>query len=121
MLVLKQYQKDKISEMKFDFLKLLQQEKPSSIVFDAPTGSGKTIMMQEFLKQVAEIPKNRNLAFVWISVSDLSNQSKESFERNLEGSKLIFSELKDIKGKTLRENEILFINWEKIKSKDNTT
>lgn len=121
MLVLKQYQKDKISEMKFDFLKLLQQEKPSSIVFEAPTGSGKTIMMQEFLKQVAEIPKNRNLAFVWVSVSDLSNQSKESFERNLEGSKLIFSELKDIKGKSLRENEILFINWEKIKSKDNAT
>jgi len=121
MLVLKKYQKDKIHELKCDFLKLLARKKPSSIVFEAPTGSGKTIMLQEFLKQVAEIQKNRNLAFVWISVSDLSAQSKASFEKNLEGSKLIFSELKDIQGKALRENEILFINWEKIKSKDSAT
>jgi type III restriction enzyme len=68
MLILKQYQKDKVNELKFDFLKLLQVEKLSSIVFEAPTGSGKTIMMQEFLKQVAEIPKNRSLAFVWLSI-----------------------------------------------------
>ena len=104
MLVLKQFQKDKVRELKFDFLKLLSQEKPSSIVFEAPTGSGKTIMLQEFLKQVAEIQKTRNLAFVWISVSDLSNQSKASFEKNLEGSKLMFYELKDIQCKALLEN-----------------
>ena len=121
MLVLKPYQIEKVRELKFDFLKLLSQEKPSSIVFEAPTGSGKTIMMQEFLRQVAEIPKNRNLAFIWLSIGDLSRQSKESFERNLESSKLIFSELPDVKTGALRENEVLFINWEKLKQKDSKT
>ncbi len=121
MLVLKPYQIEKVRELKFDFLKLLSQEKPSSIVFEAPTGSGKTIMMQEFLRQVAEIPKNRNLAFIWLSIGDLSRQSRESFERNLESSHLIFSELSDIKTGALRENEILFVNWEKLKQKDSKT
>lgn len=121
MLILKPYQAEKVAELKSDFLKLLSKEKPSSMVFEAPTGSGKTIMMQEFLRQVAEIPKNRNLAFIWLSIGDLSRQSKESFERNLEGSKLIFSELSNIKTGALRENEVLFINWEKLKQKDSKT
>ncbi len=121
MLILKHYQTEKVKELKFNFLKLLNNKKASSIVFEAPTWSGKTIMMQEFLKQISQIQKPKKLAFIWISVNDLSHQSKESFEKNLEWSKLIFSQLSDIKEKSLRENEILFINWEKIKAKDNAT
>jgi hypothetical protein len=58
---------------------------------------------------------------VWISVNDLAKQSKKNFETNLQGSKLFFSELSDIQDKTLRENEVLFINWESLKQKDSKT
>jgi type III restriction enzyme len=57
-----------------------------------------------------------DFAFIWISVNDLSKQSKISFEKNLEWTNLIFSQINDIKDKILQKNEILFINWESIRS-----
>lgn len=85
-------------------------------MFKAPTGSGKTIMMQTFLGDLSSVPMSEELCFVWISVNDLSRQSKASFEKNLEGTHLIFSEMKDIQDRELRQHEILFINWESIRS-----
>ncbi len=121
MLILKDYQTEKVKELKMDFIRLINTKRNSSIVFEAPTWSWKTVMIQEFLKQISETILPKKLAFIWISVNDLSNQSKQSFEKNLEWTKLTFLELQDIKNRTLQENEILFINWEKIKAKDNTT
>jgi type III restriction enzyme len=77
--------------------------------------------MQEYLRRLADIPMEREMAFVWISVNDLSRQSKRSFERNLAGSSLHFSELADISDRELRKNEILFINWEAINKVDSAT
>ena len=56
-----------------------------------------------------------------ISVSDLARQSKKNFQKNLQGSKLIFSELSDVQDKLLRQNEVLFINREALKQKDKAT
>ena|GEM_PF-3562902 len=56
-----------------------------------------------------------------ISVSDLARQSKKNFQKNLQGSKLIFSELSDIQDRVLRQNEVLFINREALKQKNKTT
>lgn len=78
-------------------------------------------MMQEFLRRFAETPMDREYAFVWVSVNDLSRQSKRSFERNLAGSSLHFSELSDVTDRELKKNEILFINWESIRSIDRST
>lgn len=64
---------------------------------------------------------DREYAFIWISVNDLSRQSKRSFERNLAGSSLHFSELSDIEDRELKKNEILFINWESINKVDRAT
>jgi hypothetical protein len=58
---------------------------------------------------------------VRISVSDLARQSKKNFQKNLQGSKLIFSELSDIQDRVLRQNEVLFINREALKQKNKTT
>jgi hypothetical protein len=54
-------------------------------------------------------------------VSDLARQSKKNFQKNLQGSKLIFSELSDVQDKLLRQNEVLFINREALKQKNKTT
>lgn len=73
-------------------------------------------MMQEYLRRLSEIPGKR-LAFVWLSIGDIAGQSKRSFVKNLEGSKLRFSELSDVANKELSQNEILFVNWEKLNKK----
>ncbi|OIO76087.1 hypothetical protein AUJ87_03540 [Candidatus Gracilibacteria bacterium CG1_02_38_174] len=120
-MILKNYQEKHVQELFNTTLRLISDEGAKSIVFKAPTGSGKTIMMQEYLRRLAETPQDREFAFVWISVNDLSRQSKRSFERNLAGSPLHFSELSDITDRELKKNEILFINWESIRSIDRAT
>ena len=117
-MLLKNYQERKVQELLNTTLRLIADDSPKSIVFKAPTGSGKTVMMQEYLRRFIEAPMSREYAFLWISVNDLSRQSKRSFERNLSGSPLHFSELSDIADRELKKNEILFINWESIKSVD---
>lgn len=120
-MLLKTYQEHKVQELLTTTIKQLAIDGLRSIVFKAPTGSGKTIMMQEYLRRLAETPLTREYAFVWISVNDLSRQSKRSFERNLAGSSLHFSELTDVTDRELKKNEILFINWESIRSVDRAT
>lgn len=115
-MLLKEYQKTAVKELLSACVKELNKNSNGSIVFKAPTGSGKTIMMQNFLRDFSATPISGEFAFIWISVNDLSRQSKISFEKNLEWSHLIFSELSDIKDKILQKNEILFINWESIRS-----
>lgn len=77
--------------------------------------------MQAYLRRLAETPKLKEVVFLWISVNDLSRQSKRSFERNLAGSKLHFSELSDVMDRELKANEVLFINWESIRSVNKET
>ena len=120
-MILKHYQEKHVQELLNATLRLIANDGSRSIVFKAPTGSGKTIMMQEYLRRLAETPQSREFAVIWISVNDLSRQSKRSFERNLAGSPLHFSELSDITDRELKKNEILFINWESIKSVDRAT
>jgi hypothetical protein len=40
--------------------------------------------MQNFLQKFSESELKDEYCFIWISVNDLSNQSKKSFEKNLE-------------------------------------
>lgn len=115
-MILKEYQKNAVKELLSSCVKELNKNNTTSIVFKAPTGSGKTIMMQNFLRDFVWANILGDFAFIWVSVNDLSKQSKASFERNLEGTNLIFSQLSDIKDKILQKNEILFINWESIRS-----
>ncbi len=119
-MILKEYQKTAVSELLSATIKILNknENQTKSLVFKAPTGSGKTVMMQDFLKILTESREQAEICFIWISVNDLSAQSKRSFERNLLGSKLRFSELSDIQDKELKAKEILFINREKIRTID---
>lgn len=120
-MLLKNYQENAVRWLLSKTIKILNKNKNIwSLVFKSPTWSWKTIMMQEFLSRFAD-SKIWDFAFLWISVNDLANQSKKSFERNLWIWKFRFSELSDIEGKILQKNEILFINWEKINSTDKKT
>ena len=118
---LKNYQQDAIQDMLVDFKKLLGQSGYKRLTFRSPTGSGKTIMMAEFLKQLIEDTEIRtSLAFMWTAPRKLHKQSKEKLKSYFEYSRALeCSEFEDLNNRQIQENEILFFNWESINKKDN--
>lgn len=120
-IALKSFQEKAVEELSETFSRLWKTGKYRlPIVFKAPTGSGKTVMMADFLKYFDErYIFDENKAYVWISFGgdDSYSQSKEKiskyfgFDHNLKD----FSNLRE---NGLLKNQILFINWSKIKSKN---
>lgn len=112
------FQKDTIDEMNNAFLRLWKKkERQLPLVFKLPTGSGKTLTVAHFIKGLNHLPQWKiNKAFIWITFSDdLAMQSKdkfkEYFENNLENGLLTVN---DINRGKLYENDILFLNWQKV-------
>ncbi len=119
-IVLREYQQiavDEIFEKSTEFLKNAFDEKNyKRILFKSPTGSGKTVMMAKAIERLA-LENEENLAFAWVSKGILPAQSKKSFEEIVGGGGLSFSFLEDVLDNEIKENEILFFNWEKVFSK----
>ena len=117
MIVLKEYQQKAISKLKMDITEHLEQRNENSIiVFQAPTGSGKTITCAELLKTlVLENHSKRPLSFIWISTNKLHEQSKDKLTAIYEDTKILqCSDFDDLENNMIGENEIWFVNWEKI-------
>jgi type III restriction enzyme len=121
MIELKEYQENAIEDLKKEVDKLLDFSESKVCVFKSPTGSGKTLMVAEFLKRlVTHRTDNKKLAFIWISVNKLHDQSKDSLERYYEDSRIIIcSNFEDLEDKQIGENEMLFFNWQSINKKGN--
>ena len=79
---LKNYQEKHITECEHKINEFLNLEPNKICVFKSPTGSGKTIMIAELVERLV---KNRSdekeIAFIWISVHKLHDQSKEKLEK----------------------------------------
>ena len=120
---LKDYQNNAIKKLLSRSKELLVQGGVKKIIFKAPTGSGKTIMAAEFLKQlVNDKSVSTPLAFIWTAPRQLHTQSKEKLEKYYENSRAIeCSDFEDLVDKQISENEILFLNWESINKKDKNT
>jgi len=123
MIILRNYQEKYVERLKNNANDLINTNENEICIFQAPTGSGKTIMVAEFLKRfVTDREDDKKFSFVWISVRKLHGQSKEKLEKYFEEDRTLqcsyFSALID---KKIGENEILFINWESINKKDKNT
>jgi len=119
---LKIYQENAIDELLEKAKKLLGYSGSKKLVFKSPTGSGKTIMMAEFLKQLVDSREIRQpLGFIWTAPRPvLTLQSKEKLERYFENSRALKCSLfEDLDDRKISENEILFFNWESINKADN--
>ncbi len=116
---LKNYQNTAIRELLEKSNRLLERGGTQSLLFKAPTGSGKTIMMAEFLKQLSE-QSSQPLSFIWLAPNKLHLQSKEKLERYYQDTRALecklFDELTDRK---IASDEVLFENWASINKKDN--
>ncbi|MDA3856456.1 MAG: DEAD/DEAH box helicase family protein [Candidatus Woesearchaeota archaeon] len=120
MIELKEYQEKAVSKLKTEIENLLNYNNKVCI-FKSPTGSGKTIMIAEFLKKLVDKRQdNKDFAFIWIAVNKLHNQSKIKLEQYYEDNQILHcSNFEDLVDKKLNQNEILFFNWQSINKKDN--
>jgi len=118
---LKNYQTSAIDELLSKAKKLFSYADNKKLIFKAPTGSGKTIMIAEFLKKLCEDKEVKiPLSFIWTAPRQLHEQSKNKLDHYYEPSRALrCSFFEDLDDKKIDQNEILFFNWESINKEDN--
>lgn len=118
MIDLRDYQKKAVENLKNKVQNALRSTDSEIVIFQSPTGSGKTVMASEMLKQLVK-ENHKRYSFIWVSVRQLHEQSKEKLEKYYEDDRLIqCSYFEDLDDKQIGENEILFLNWHSINKKD---
>lgn len=120
---LKPYQEKAVNQLVDATVKLLDFNGPGEVcVFQAPTGSGKTVMTAIFIESLIKELPNEDLCFVWMSIGkgDLHLQSKRSLEHIFGG----FPRVSIIEGEfsggreRIVQNEVVVASWEKLRAKD---
>ena len=118
----KNYQEKAIVKLKQEVNDLLDAEGNKICIFKSPTGSGKTLMMAEFLKRLIDSRiDGKMFSFIWIAVNKLHDQSRNSLKKYYDqfGVGLKCSYFEDLYERKISENEILFLNWASINKKGN--
>lgn len=123
---LKNYQEKAVGELIATFKTLLTKEEQKKVcVFQAPTGSGKTLMTAKFIEEIIREVPEMDLCFVWISIGkgELHLQSKHSLERVFGGAPRVSLVEEEFTGGRERivRNEVVVVNWEKLRSKERET
>ena len=118
---LREYQDTAAKELLEETKKLLSYEGQKKLVFKAPTGSGKTVTVAEYLKRLADAPDGRKpLAYIWAAPRQLHTQSKKKLaDYYADSHALECSEFEDLDDRQIGEDEILFFNWESVRQEDN--
>lgn len=118
---LRKYQKIAVDKLVKSSKTLLAKDGSRICVLKAPTGSGKTIVVADYLQQLASEQLPGQYAFIWISGNNLHEQSRHKLESYLEASRYTFSYLEDIQDNQFKENEIAFVNWHSLTKQDRQT
>jgi len=119
MMELKKYQKNAVEDLLRQTKQLLAKDGSRICIFKAPTGSGKTIMVADYLEHLAAGPAlPGRYVFLWASSHDLHKQSHDKLKTYLGDSRYKLAYLDDIQGNELTENEIVFVNWESLTKKN---
>ena len=121
---LKKYQLDAITKLIVRSSELLTKGSNRKIIFQAPTGSGKTIIIAQLLSEMTTDPsfKNESFSFIWAAPRKLHHQSKKKLTTYYKQShQLNCSEFFELNDNKIDENEILFLNWESINKIESNT
>lgn len=121
---LKRYQEialDKLINRTKEFFK---EEGNETIVFQAPTGSGKTFIATQYINNIIK-ELQEDICFLWVSIGkgDLHKQSYNSVKRDVSDEikcSILEEEFFGSRDK-IYQNEIVFLNWEKVRAKDKET
>lgn len=92
--------------------------KKQEVLVQAPTGSGKTIILLDYIQEYIE--ENRNTIFVWLTPGkgDLEEQSRSKMIKYLPN--LNSKSITDVLLNGFEAGDTAFINWETITKKGNT-
>lgn len=125
MFPLKPFQEIAISQLKEKFLSLWRLgDYNLTLTFKSPTGSGKTIMMAQFLRDIVSDPRflNNDVGFLWMTNSDsLAMQSKDKLFQYYGGaSENPLLDLNNLSDGAILKNGVFFINWQKLVSRSQT-
>jgi type III restriction enzyme len=123
---LKRYQEKAVNKLLLRTEELLTEDiQNRTIVFQSPTGSGKTFMMSKYIEQLIDSKEEIDLCFLWISIGKgaLHLQSYNSLKKEFQGFPDIYLLEQEFFGsrETIEKNEVVVVNWEKLRSKDNKT
>jgi len=123
---LKRYQADAVDNLiNYSEKLIVKNREKQTIVFQAPTGSGKTFMMGSFIEQLINEMPNEDLCFLWISIGtgELHKQSYNSLKSNYSGFPNVYLLEEEFFGsrQTIDKNEIVIVNWDKLNQKDKKT
>lgn len=109
-----------------DLLRLTGHRK--TLIFKAPTGSGKTVMASQMLADLTEELQSRGdspyqqVAFIWIAPNKLHQQSYFKMKNYFTETRLLkpvmYDEIDQSEG-VIHSGEILFVNWESINKEKN--
>jgi type III restriction enzyme len=116
---LKQFQEQAVVQLVKKYNQQRDGTSNNYLIFKSPTGSGKTIMMAEFLKRIISNNDDANTVFIWVAPRDLHNQSKLKIENELKNFPYRILDKNSITAEPFEPNDLFFINWEKgITKKD---
>ncbi len=124
MKVLKAYQSEVIDKLMSRVGIFLQESGNETLIFQAPTGAGKTFIMTKFIEEMIK-EYEEDICFLWVSIGkgELHKQSFKSVKREC-GLSIECSLLEDEffgSREYINRNEIVFLNWEKIRTKNKAT
>ncbi|MBD5212020.1 MAG: DEAD/DEAH box helicase family protein, partial [Bacteroidales bacterium] len=122
------YQQDAVKDLTNKVVGLLNEGgSRRKVVFEAPTGSGKTVMACQTLANIVDTLKSdgtnryEEVAFIWFAPRNLHLQSymklKDAFSHGRELRPVMFDDLEQSEG--IQPGEILFVNWESVNKENN--
>lgn len=127
MLILKSYQDKAVRNLIEETDRIIKKRTTrNKLILKAPTGSGKTVVMAEYLNKFVqeaqskiELP-HRQFAFIWIAPNQLHIQSYQKIRDYFSETRTIRSiQFEDITENRLLPNDVLFLNWQSISKEDN--
>lgn len=115
--MLTKFQERSVDDLLLFAKKLLAKSALRTILLEAPTGSGKTVMTSVWLERLAT--ELGGLAFVWLAPNKLHDQSLKRMQAASEHlPSLTFIEPASL-GRSLAAGEVLFLNWDSVNKKGN--
>ena len=89
-------------------------DSPAHFVLQSCTGSGKTIMLAEILRELKERDLSEQYVFVWAAPNKLHAQSQKKLAKLLADTEYNLIDIESLESGALQENTIIFTNWEKV-------